>query len=63
MFGMLLQTGLVKTWWPLLLAAITFYIIGTEIRVRAEERLLAERFGSTFAAYRASTKAYIPLIR
>jgi protein-S-isoprenylcysteine O-methyltransferase Ste14 len=63
MFGMLLQTGLVKTWWPLLLAAITFYIIGTEIRVRAEERLLADRFGSTFAAYRASTKAYIPLIR
>jgi len=63
MFGMLLQVGLVKTWWPLFLAAIVFYIVGTEIRVRAEEGLLAERFGEKYEIYRQSTKAYIPFLR
>ena len=63
MFGMLLQTGLVKAWWPLLIAGMVFYIVGTEIRVRAEEGLLSARFGETYARYRASTKAYIPFIR
>lgn len=63
MFGMLLQTGLVKAWWPLLLAAIVFYIVGTEIRVRAEERLLADRFREKYTAYRQSTWAYIPFLR
>lgn len=63
MFGMLLQAGLVKTWWPLMIAGILFFIVGTEIRVRAEERLLAERFGERYASYRASTNAYIPFLR
>ena len=63
MFGMLLQTGLVKAWWPFLVAALVFYIVGTEIRVHAEERLLAERFGETYSTYRASTRAYLPFVR
>lgn len=63
MFGMLLQTGLVKTWWPLLIAGVVFYIIGTEIRVRAEDGLLAARFGETHAQYKVATKAYIPFVR
>ena len=63
MFGMLLQTGLVKAWWPLLIAGVVFYIIGTEIRVRAEERLLAARFGDKYTQYRASTSAYFPFVR
>lgn len=61
--GMLLATGLAKTWWPLFLAGILFGIIGTEIRVRAEDRLLAMRFGETFARFKAGTKAYIPFMR
>jgi protein-S-isoprenylcysteine O-methyltransferase Ste14 len=63
MFGMLVATGLAKTWWPLLVAGIVFFVIGTEIRVRAEERLLAARFGEIHARYKAVTKAYIPFVR
>jgi len=63
MFGMLLQTGLVKAWWPFLVAGVVFYVIGTEIRVRAEEKLLATRFGETHAQYRATTSGYLPFVR
>ncbi|HET6170594.1 MAG TPA: isoprenylcysteine carboxylmethyltransferase family protein [Terracidiphilus sp.] len=63
MFGMLLETGLVKAWWPLLVSGIVFYIVGTEIRVRAEERLLEQRFGENFARYKAQTPAYVPFLR
>jgi len=63
MLGMLLATSLAKTWWPLLVAGIVFFIIGTEIRVRAEDGLLAVRFGETHARYKAGTKAYIPFLR
>lgn len=62
-FGMLLEVGLAKTWWPLLVAGVALYIIGTEIRIRAEERLLAARFGETYAGYKAGTKAYLPFVR
>jgi protein-S-isoprenylcysteine O-methyltransferase Ste14 len=37
--------------------------MGTEIRVHAEERLLAARFGEDFARYKAKTPAYFPFIR
>jgi protein-S-isoprenylcysteine O-methyltransferase Ste14 len=47
----------------MLTGGIVFYIIGTEIRVRAEEGLLAGRFGDEFARFKASTKAYIPFVR
>ncbi len=63
MLGMLLATGFAKTWWPLLVAGVIFFLIGTEIRVRAEEGLLAARFGEEYARYRAATAAYIPFIR
>ena len=47
------------------LAGIVFFILGTEIRIHAEERLLAARFGDTYtAAYRARVPAtYIPYLR
>jgi len=63
MLGMLLATGLAKTWWPLLVAGVVFFVIGTEIRVRAEEKLLAARFGEEFARYKATTPAYFPFVR
>jgi protein-S-isoprenylcysteine O-methyltransferase Ste14 len=63
MLGMLLQVGLLKTWWPLLIAGILFYFIGTEIRIRAEEQLLCARFGEEYIQYRRTTRAYVPLIR
>jgi protein-S-isoprenylcysteine O-methyltransferase Ste14 len=50
------------SWWTALIGAVLFFI-GTEIRVRAEERLLADRFGTSFASYRAKVSAYIPGVR
>lgn len=63
MLGMLLATGAAWTWWPMWVAAVIFLLAGTEIRIRAEDRLLAERFQDAFAAYRSRVRAYIPFIR
>lgn len=63
MLGMMLATGFCWTWWPLFVAAIIVFVIGTEIRVRAEDRLLGEHFGAEFAAYRSRVCAYIPFVR
>jgi len=48
--------------WLFVLATVVF-LVGTEIRVGIEDRLLEERFGEAFDQYRRSTRAYIPLIR
>ena len=63
MFGMLTATAAAYTWWPTWLAGTTFFVIGTEIRARAEDRLLAERFQEKFESYRAHVHAYIPFTR
>ena len=63
MLGMLLATGLIWTWWPILAPALAVFLAGTEIRVRAEDRLLASRFGDSFGRYRSRVRAYIPLVR
>jgi protein-S-isoprenylcysteine O-methyltransferase Ste14 len=63
MLSMLLATGLAKAWWPLLVAGIVFYVIGTEIRISAEERLLASQFGEEFSQYRQTARAYVPFLR
>lgn len=61
--GMLLATGFLWTRWPMLVLALIFYFAGTEIRVRAEDRLLAGRFKESFTAYRSRVHAYIPFLR
>jgi protein-S-isoprenylcysteine O-methyltransferase Ste14 len=63
MLGLLLATGFAWTWWPMFLAALFFFLVGTEIRVRAEDRLLADRFRNSFTAYRSRVRAYIPFVR
>jgi protein-S-isoprenylcysteine O-methyltransferase Ste14 len=63
MLGMLAATLLAWTWWPMAIVSLVFFVLGTEIRVHAEERLLAERFPAEYAAYRKRTRAYIPFIR
>ncbi len=63
MLGMLLATGAALTWWPIFAAALVVFLAGTEIRVRAEERLLAERFQDSFFSYRSRVHAYVPFIR
>jgi len=62
MLGMLLATGAARTWWPMLVAALIAFLAGTEIRVRAEERLLAERFKDSFISYRSRVPAFIPFV-
>ena len=44
----------------LLPLSVSLYAVGTEIRVRAEEQLLAERFGGSFERYRQRVPAYVP---
>jgi len=63
MFAMLLCAGLLLAYWPVLLAGVVIFVIGTEIRVHAEENLLRSRFGPDFDAYAAHVSAYIPYIR
>jgi protein-S-isoprenylcysteine O-methyltransferase Ste14 len=63
MLGMFLATGFIMAWWPVLLSGAVFFLIGTEIRVRAEDGLLRSRFGKEFERYKDSVPAYIPLVR
>jgi len=63
MLCMLLGNGLLVTPLPLLAASLAIYVIGTEIRVRVEDALLASRFGADFRAYQDNVAAYIPLVR
>jgi protein-S-isoprenylcysteine O-methyltransferase Ste14 len=62
-FGMTLAGALAATGWRVTLLSAALFVTGTEIRVRAEERLLAERFGAEFARYRARVPAYLPFVR
>ena len=60
MLGMLLATGLVTTQWILLLIASVLFGAGTYIRIRIEERLLREAFGTRFEEYARTVPALIP---
>jgi protein-S-isoprenylcysteine O-methyltransferase Ste14 len=62
MLGMLLATGACWTWWPMFVAAVIVFLVGTEIRVRTEDRLLAQRFQDSFSNYRSRVPAYIPFV-
>jgi protein-S-isoprenylcysteine O-methyltransferase Ste14 len=63
MLLMLVATAALLTRWEWSVAAVVLFLIGTEIRVRTEDRLLASRFGGRFTAYRREVAAYIPFVR
>ena len=64
LLGLLLATGFTITAVAGAgLASLAVFLVGTEIRVRAEDALLAARFGAEFEAYRKRTAAYIPFVR
>lgn len=63
MLGLLVSNAMVVSRWQAALGAVVIYLIGTEIRVRTEEGLLARRFPDEFRAYRRQIRAYIPLVR
>ena len=51
----LLATGTLVTPWWLFVPALFLFIVGTEIRVRSEENLLAGHFGDRFTDYKGNT--------
>lgn len=59
-FGLMFATGLAFTRWQILLPAAVVFLLGTWIRVRGEERLLREAFGSEFEDYAQRVPAMIP---
>jgi protein-S-isoprenylcysteine O-methyltransferase Ste14 len=63
MFAMLLAASSLLAAWPFILAGVVMFILGIEIRIRTEEKLLRGRFGEQFEAYVRRTSAYVPLIR
>lgn len=63
MLCLLWAIGAVATPISLFAAATAVFLLGTEIRVRIEDRLLRDRFGENFTRYRQSTAAYVPFLR
>ena len=60
MFGMMIATGLVLSHWTALVCAMAIFLVGTIIRIRAEEKLLREAFGAKFDEYTQRVSALIP---
>lgn len=63
MLFLLCGTGFMITPLPLLAIALAVFLVGTEIRVRIEDQLLASQFGERFAEYKHRIWAYLPYIR
>jgi protein-S-isoprenylcysteine O-methyltransferase Ste14 len=63
MLCLLLGIGFLITPWALFGIALALFLVGTEIRVRVEDALLASRFGETFREYAGRVSAYIPFVR
>ena len=63
MLCLLWGNGFLIAPWPLFLVATVVFLIGTGIRVRAEDRLLAARFGAQFKDYRRRVGAFIPFLK
>jgi protein-S-isoprenylcysteine O-methyltransferase Ste14 len=61
MFGLLLAASLAYGHWIGLLIASLVYCIGTIVRIRSEEKLLREQFGSAYEEYAREVPAFIPL--
>jgi protein-S-isoprenylcysteine O-methyltransferase Ste14 len=63
MFCVFLGTGFMVTPLPIFLLSMLLFIVGTEIRVRIEDTMLASRFGDEFRNYQPAVSAYIPFIK
>jgi protein-S-isoprenylcysteine O-methyltransferase Ste14 len=60
MLGMLLATGLAISNGLALVVAIVIFFLGTSVRMRSEEKLLREAFGSEFESYVRKVSAIVP---
>src|ERR1700722_2332464 len=59
-FGMLIATGLAFEHWIGMALGLVPFVLGTLIRVRAEEKLLRATFGKEFEDYAARVPALVP---
>lgn len=62
MFLFLLGLAVALGHWLQLAVAVPTFLVGTAVRIRLEDSLLQQNFGSTFDEYRRSTPALIPRI-
>jgi protein-S-isoprenylcysteine O-methyltransferase Ste14 len=60
MFGMLISTGLAVGRWSVVIGCAIVFLVGTEIRIRTEEKLLREAFGQKFEDYARKVPAFFP---
>ncbi len=58
-----IATALLLTPLWLFVISLVVFLTGTTIRIRAEEKLLAARFGEQFMQYRRSVSRLIPFVR
>ena len=63
LLGLFFSAALVFAHPMALLVAGPIFLIGTEIRMRAEDKLLAAHFGPQFDEYRRRVSAYLPGVR
>jgi protein-S-isoprenylcysteine O-methyltransferase Ste14 len=63
MLCVLLGTGVLISPLYLLLPAVLLFLIGTEIRMRVEDRMLASRFGDGFRDYQRNVPRLIPFLK
>jgi protein-S-isoprenylcysteine O-methyltransferase Ste14 len=61
MFGMLIASILAHGHWLGLVIASLVYYLGTVMRIRSEENLLREQFGSEYEEYAREVPAFIPI--
>jgi protein-S-isoprenylcysteine O-methyltransferase Ste14 len=61
MFGMLIASSLAQGHWLGLVIASVVYYLGTVMRIRSEEKLLREQFGSQYDEYARQVPAFIPI--
>ncbi|MGB8540791.1 MAG: isoprenylcysteine carboxylmethyltransferase family protein [Candidatus Acidiferrales bacterium] len=62
MFGLLVATGLAVSRWQGLAAGVVLFLIGTELRIRSEEKLLRPAFGEKFDEYARRVPAFFPRV-
>ena len=63
LLAILLCTLFLLTEWQWVVVSLVLFVVGTEIRVRTEDGLLASRFGPLFEDYRREVPAYVPWVR
>ena len=63
LLGMLVATGLALATPLAMIAATAIYVLGTHLRARREERLLADLFGQAYLDYAQRVPRLLPRLR